>query len=206
MATLFVDKLDPQSGTALEIGSSGDTITIPSGATLTNNGTATGFGGITVADQWRVTANITANADPISSNLEQIDTAGQGTLGSAMSVSSGVFTFPSTGIYLVEVTGAGVTVASGDNISLEIEVTTNNASYTSVAYSAGGDGGSRNQALKTSTLIDVTDTSNVKVRFKADSIASGSYFFGSSTRNDTFLRLLEWETRDGLFTKSINNF
>ena len=32
---LKVDKLDPQSGTALEIGSSGDTITIPSGATFT---------------------------------------------------------------------------------------------------------------------------------------------------------------------------
>ena len=45
MGTLFVDKLDPQSGTALEIGSSGDTITIPSGATITNNGTQTGFGG-----------------------------------------------------------------------------------------------------------------------------------------------------------------
>ena len=44
MATLFVDKLDPQSGTALEIGSSGDTITIPSGATITNSGTATNFG------------------------------------------------------------------------------------------------------------------------------------------------------------------
>jgi hypothetical protein len=44
MGTLFVDKLDPQSGTALEIGSSGDTITIPSGATITNNGTQTGFG------------------------------------------------------------------------------------------------------------------------------------------------------------------
>ena len=41
---LKVDKLDPQSGTALEIGSSGDTITIPSGATITNSGTATGFG------------------------------------------------------------------------------------------------------------------------------------------------------------------
>ena len=45
MGTLFVDKLDPQSGTALEIGSSGDTITIPSGATIANSGTATGFGG-----------------------------------------------------------------------------------------------------------------------------------------------------------------
>ena len=41
---LKVDKLDPQSGTALEIGTSGDTITIPSGATITNSGTATGFG------------------------------------------------------------------------------------------------------------------------------------------------------------------
>ena len=32
---LKVDKLDPQSGTALEIGTSGDTVTVPSGATLT---------------------------------------------------------------------------------------------------------------------------------------------------------------------------
>jgi len=68
MGTLFVDKLDPQSGTSLEIGSSGDTvsvntgattnllgnvtlgasgktITVPSGCTITNNGTQTGFGG-----------------------------------------------------------------------------------------------------------------------------------------------------------------
>ena len=43
-STILVDKIDPQSGTALEIGSSGDTITIPSGATITNSGTASGFG------------------------------------------------------------------------------------------------------------------------------------------------------------------
>ena len=43
-SVLKVDKLDPQSGTALEIGSSGDTITVPSGATIVNSGTATGFG------------------------------------------------------------------------------------------------------------------------------------------------------------------
>ena len=47
MGTLFVDKLDPQSGTSLEIGSSGDTITIPSGCTITNSGSASGFGGLT---------------------------------------------------------------------------------------------------------------------------------------------------------------
>ena len=40
MASLLkVDKLDPQSGTALEIGTSGDTITVPSGATFAVSGT-----------------------------------------------------------------------------------------------------------------------------------------------------------------------
>ena len=47
-STILVDKIDPQSGTALEIGSSGDTISIPSGATLSNQGTTvpTAFGKI----------------------------------------------------------------------------------------------------------------------------------------------------------------
>jgi len=34
-----------ESGNTITIGASGDTITIPSGATITNSGTATGFGG-----------------------------------------------------------------------------------------------------------------------------------------------------------------
>ena len=43
MSQIEVDKVIPQSGTALQVGDSGDTITIPAGATITNNGTATGF-------------------------------------------------------------------------------------------------------------------------------------------------------------------
>jgi hypothetical protein len=38
------NKVSPTSGTTLTLGDSGDTITIPSGATITNSGTATGFG------------------------------------------------------------------------------------------------------------------------------------------------------------------
>ena len=45
MSKIEVDAIEPQSGTSLTIGASGDTITIPSGATITNSGTATGFGG-----------------------------------------------------------------------------------------------------------------------------------------------------------------
>ena len=42
MSKLEVDKIDPQSGTDLELGSSGDTITIPTGATLdASNATTT---------------------------------------------------------------------------------------------------------------------------------------------------------------------
>ena len=42
MSTLNVDKVDPSTGTALELGTSGDTINIPSGVTIANAGTATG--------------------------------------------------------------------------------------------------------------------------------------------------------------------
>lgn len=37
--TLKTDKIEPQSGTALQVGASGDTITLPSGATLNIAGT-----------------------------------------------------------------------------------------------------------------------------------------------------------------------
>jgi len=45
MSTLETNLVQPATGTSLTLGASGDTITIPSGATITNSGTATGFGG-----------------------------------------------------------------------------------------------------------------------------------------------------------------
>jgi hypothetical protein len=43
MSTLNVNSIEPSTGTTLTLGASGDTVTIPSGATITNSGTATGF-------------------------------------------------------------------------------------------------------------------------------------------------------------------
>ena len=45
MSTLETNLIQPSTGTSLTLGASGDTITIPSGATIANSGTATGFGG-----------------------------------------------------------------------------------------------------------------------------------------------------------------
>jgi len=45
MSEVKVNKISPSSGTAFTMGDSGDTFTVPSGATIVNSGTATGFGG-----------------------------------------------------------------------------------------------------------------------------------------------------------------
>jgi len=98
MGTLFVDKLDPQSGTALEIGSSGDTITIPSGATITNNGTANNFGSEFANVQYSAAGMQTAAASvahnswtkfTMSSGSEQWDK------GSILDLSNAKITVPS---------------------------------------------------------------------------------------------------------------
>ena len=44
MSEVKVNKISPRSGTTVTLGDSGDTFTIPSGATITNSGTASGFG------------------------------------------------------------------------------------------------------------------------------------------------------------------
>ena len=181
-----------ESGNTITIGASGDTVNIV--GTLQNNGAA--VGGLTMADQWRLTASITGTNADITANLEQVDTAGQGTLGSAMSVSSGVFTFPSTGIYLVLANpwfsnGSDLDAQSG----LSILVTTNNSSYSTVASAAAANksGSAVNFTCPTSSLIDVTDTSNVKVKFATFSMAGTSSVFGDTSNVNythfTFLRL-----------------
>lgn len=45
MSEIKVNKVSPATGTAIQLGDSGDTFTVPSGATIVNSGTATGFGG-----------------------------------------------------------------------------------------------------------------------------------------------------------------
>jgi len=112
-----------------------------------------------------------------------------------MSVSSGVFTFPSTGIYLVQFNAFGNTASGGDNVGINLKVTTNNSSYAVVATAYDGNQGGKSMNLIGQSLIDVTDTSNVKVSFQALSIDSGSYLFGDTTGTSenqtyfTFIRL-----------------
>jgi len=54
MSEVKVNKISPRSGTTVTLGDSGDTFTIPSGATINNQGTATNFGA-TGSASWNTT-------------------------------------------------------------------------------------------------------------------------------------------------------
>ena len=194
MSTLETNLVQPATGTTLTLGASGDTIAVGTGAT--NNL------GITVADQWRLSASLTGvTSQYITANLEQIDSSGQGTLGSAMTESSGVFTFPSTGIYLVSYTFlCSGTVTPSSNwdgfVNPEIHVTTNNSAYASVSIGYAGlfdkGGNTGGNGTMTQTLIDVTDTSNVKVKFYVNSLVATTTIRGETDQTATgmtFIRL-----------------
>jgi len=182
-----IEPLDSDTTNTITIGSAGDAINLA--------GTVSGVG-ITVADEWRLTSAFTFNngVQPITANLERVDTAPQGQIGTAMSVSSGVFTFPSTGYYLINyiVAYASSTQAYVGGI---IQGTTNNGADNYPSLARGFD---RIQAGSVTlggfvvyeTIVDVSDTSNVKVRFAIESNGTSPSAQASSSENQTSMRFI----------------
>ena len=154
-------------------------------------------GGITMVDQWRYTTTTQGNVSPITSNLERIDGTAQGTLGSSlMSESSGIFTFPSTGIYLVRLdVGSYLNNAKDRTLGAQIQITNYNSNYNELALASGNLFDSDDNTTETigcQTLIDVTNTTNIKVRFAVFFNNQSSYINGSSSVNKsmfTFTRI-----------------
>ena len=62
--------------------------------------------GVTMADQWMLTSSFSPGGavSIVTSGWGQVSRAGYGIIGSSMTQSSGVFTYPQTGIYFVEYT------------------------------------------------------------------------------------------------------
>ena len=196
MSTLETNLIQPSTGTSLTIGASGDTITIPSGATITNSGTASGFGGITMQDMWRLTTNYSKSGSgtaDLTTNWERADSYSYAQIGTGMTESSGIFTFPQTGIYHVSFKG-NMYADGGARLYIGgiIYVTTNNSSYNNAADSYDSAyTGSAYGNFSTEIILDVTDTSTHKVKF-GTSTAGSTVFEGDTNTNRThalFIRL-----------------
>ena len=128
---------DGSAGTVTGISTGG----LPDGCvdtdTLANNAVtaAKTTAGITMVDQWRITSNLSGSgaAADITANWERNDTAGFEKTGTGMSQSSGIFSFPVTGKYLIMAKCNIYSERSGVNYyqRLQIYTTQNNSSYTS---------------------------------------------------------------------------
>jgi len=84
MSKVEVDQVDPQSGTTLTLGTSGDTVSIPSGVTLANAGTVTGIPASAISSGTLADARIPdLNASKITAGTIATARLGSGTASSS---------------------------------------------------------------------------------------------------------------------------
>lgn len=143
------------------------TLPVANGGTALTSGFVNG-GGVTEADSWRVTSSFAGDANPIASNWERDDTDFD-KIGTGLSESSGVFSFPSTGIYLIQQFYRVLYNGDSRYNEGEIQITTNNGSNWNTRASGSAfvqqtSGNTTYNTFSTSCIVDVTDTSNVKFR------------------------------------------
>ena len=150
--------------------------------------------GITMADIWRVSAQFTTGNGYtyITSNWERADTGNSGKIGTGMTESSGVFTYPSTGIYLIQYGAWGNAGVNGSihTAGLNIQSTVDNGSnftfdagmYFSIpnvsTYSYGGG--------TCQHMFDVTNVSTHKSRMAVYS-SSNLTWEAATTGNNIYV-------------------
>ena len=179
-------------------GSSGQAI-VTNGSNTLSFATVATTNGITMADQWRITSSSTlpGSVSILNSNWGRATSpAGYGTLGSAMTESSGAFTFPSTGIYFIEFTVLLAVTQSMRYLGNRIQTTTNNFSGANTAAETLGHMGLTNSfgayhTSSSSLIFDVTNTSTHKIRFCAVSFTpSATDVIGNANQNSTFVTFI----------------
>tara|TARA_R100000426_G_scaffold39082_2_gene30583 strand:- start:148 stop:1941 length:1794 start_codon:yes stop_codon:yes gene_type:complete len=144
-------------------------------------------GGITHLDTWRITANITSDAIPITtwSNTAAYATL-QPTLGTAMSHSSGLFTFPVTGYWEVQFFGQYYNTGS-DNMGIGIQAyETDGTTLRTVSQAAVGESTSYYNQINLTSYLNITNVSTQKVRFFANSIVNAR-LEGATDRDKTYV-------------------
>ena len=201
MATLSVGGTTVFDGSVLQSGVTG-------GSGLTSLGTVvsgvigsgvTGYTGIKNASTWRLTANPSTGQDielPGSGSAiwEEADTTGAGSIGSAMTVATHIFTFPATGVWYIgfkffaAANGGSRTSANCsinvtlDNSAYAVASLVNFAAFANNAYCGGN----------TDFIFDVTNVSTHKCKFAFYTTQGNFDIIGSTSYNATsvtFIRL-----------------
>ena len=124
---------------------------------------------ITEADIWRITANVTVDSPNgfITANWERGDVRGANYFGTGLTESSGVFSFPSTGYYLINYHWSVLSNGGTHSFFININTTLDNSSYNPAVGALGFVSSTANMYgnVAGSFIFDVTDTSLCKFKF-----------------------------------------
>ena len=146
--------------------------------------------GITHQSTYRLTASGTGDIDPITSNIELADSDGYASIGAAMSISSGIWTFPTTGMWWILGNVDYIYDGASRFNNFQLETTENNSTYSGAARASPGFAHSNSSHTYTNGnlcfLFEVTDTSTHKIKFSSTVDAPGAYMVGDTNNNRTY--------------------
>ena len=142
-------------------------------------------------ETWRLTTSLaTSNGNNfLAANLERADDSYTGHLNAGMTESSGIFTFPHTGVFRIGFWPYFYSNSQGSSVYMgaNINVTANNSSYVDITeqYDSVTDS-SYHGAASSIVNFDVTDVSTHKVRFNCFT-HNDVTLSGSSSTNKTYM-------------------
>ena len=177
MSKLETNQVDPATGTTLTLGTSGDTISIPSGVTIANSGTATGFGGTTapyVSVYRNGDQNLTdATHTKIEFNSEIVDSA------NAFDSSTNYRFTPQTAGYYFVALNLGIGNTADNSIDdVRARVYKNGSEITGVQarrdWDANAEGLNYVDQINTSTMVQLNGSSDYIECFAYVNVTSGT--------------------------------
>ena len=154
--------------------------------TIAESKLASGVNTITMADQWRLTTTTNSGtSSDVTSNWERVDTNGWSGIGTGLTESSGIFSFPSTGIYLIKGFFSISIVAGDQSCAVILKTTTDNSTYDNsfTGYTGNGSTNLANGLSAQEFLFDVTDITTHKFKFRTTSFSSSGTSISGNTDN-----------------------
>ena len=205
-ATAGFDALSPMTtvGDIMYGGSSG-TVTRLAASTDGHVLTATGAGsapaweaaaggGITEINHWALDTDMTA-AGTIVNGFYEPNSRGESKLGTGMTEANGVFSFPSTGHWMVQAQMTHSWIGTNDYVCLYVLYSEDNGAGSGsfvTAFEGGWQGSYANGRAATSLsgLFDITSTANEAVKFAITSEESTIWGFTNSTYSRNYFQFI----------------
>lgn len=158
--------------------------------------------GLSEVDQWVLTVALAlgtsdtfATANWARQSDSQLNSTGFGKIGTGMSESSGVFSFPSTGYWMVDFNAMLGGTVDCREFAIEIWATTDNSTYTTAAQTRTHikrtytSGYTTYVAASCKMIFDVTNTSNCKIKVSGFSTQSSLTEIFNNNTYLTFTKL-----------------